>query len=643
MPAKDAEKETTESRPVPRSTKERVYGMRPKYLRYNIWDPDSEFTPDTASWTETAEPLEGPPQSELEDEAVTRTINDNPHLFKIVTPIRVDVFEKYLSSHPNRAFVKSVCSGLREGFWPWAATPCSGYPVINDESKPTPVDEEKARFLRAQRDLEMSKGRFSAPFNHLLPGMYCMPIFAVPKPHSPDFRLVTDQSHGKYSLNSMIRHDKVTGYPLDSMVHFGEMLMDLERREPGKGRVAWKSDVAEAYRILPMHPRWQIKQVNRIDDEFHIDRCNAFGGCGAGALFISVNGLVAWIAKEIKKIRYLINYVDDSSGCSRDDDFLIYEPYGKEFPREQVILLSLWDELGIPHKPHKQIHGSPLPIIGITVDARDLSFTLSKEAKETLVAELRWWCEPGRKEKLRRWYQMGGWMNWAFNVYPRLRPALNNFYPKLKGRRDSTSLIWVNNSIRDDFSWAIRTLSNSSGIHLLKSIYWDTHDATLTIYCDACPEGMGFWYPHLNIAFYAPTPYYENPDLIFYFEALCVHSALFDAHRRTGDGEGRFLIYTDNSNTVDIFNTFRALPPYNHLLKTAVDILNHGNNDLRVLHVPGVDNAVADALSRADFYRALGLVPNLKILTFDPWSWSPDRKGSLAFLPPRGTLGEADL
>ena len=56
----------------------------------------------------------------------------------------------------------------------------------------------------------------------------------------------------------MIQHDKVTGYPLDNMVHFGEMLMDLAKRQPREERVVWKSDVAEAYRILPMHPRWQI-------------------------------------------------------------------------------------------------------------------------------------------------------------------------------------------------------------------------------------------------------------------------------------------------------------------------------------------------------------------------------------------------
>jgi hypothetical protein len=235
---------------------------------------------------------------------------------------------------------------------------------------------------------------------------------------------------------------------------------------------------------------------------------------------------------------------------------------------------------------------------------------------------------------------MGGWMNWAFNVYPCARPALNNFYLKLKGRRDSTSLVWVNNSIREDFTWAVNVLRRSSGVLLLKSVYWGVDEATFVVFCDACPEGMGFWYPDFNIGFYSPTPYHEHPDLIFYFEALCVHSALFDAHRRTGAAtNGRFIIYTDNSNTVDIFSSLRALPPYNHLLKTAIDIMDMGNHDMRVLHVSGVDNAVADALSRADFQRALDLVPNLKISNFEPWSWCPAQGGSITFQPPRGTLG----
>ena len=72
-----------------------------------------------------------------------------------------------------------------------------------------------------------------------------------------------------------------------------------------------------------------------------------------------------------------------------------------------------------------------------------------------------------------------------------------------------------------------------------------------------------------------------------------------------------------------------------------MDILNLGDNDMQVLHVPGVDNAVADALSRADFHRAVDLIPSLKISTFEPWSWSlrffRERPEKTAVLGPVGT------
>ena len=63
----------------------------------------------------------------------------------------------------------------------------SHYPTINNESKPTPVEIKKADFLHSQKEIELTKDRFSPSFGkNLLLGMYCMPIYAIPKPHSPD-------------------------------------------------------------------------------------------------------------------------------------------------------------------------------------------------------------------------------------------------------------------------------------------------------------------------------------------------------------------------------------------------------------------------------------------------------------------------
>ena len=45
----------------------------------------------------------------------------------------------------------------------------------------------------------------------------------------------------------MIDHNKVTGYQLDNMMQFGEMLLDLEKKGLGRKQVVWKSDISEAY------------------------------------------------------------------------------------------------------------------------------------------------------------------------------------------------------------------------------------------------------------------------------------------------------------------------------------------------------------------------------------------------------------
>lgn len=185
--------------------RELLQELQPKYLRHNVWDDNDHFSKSSADWTETAKPLPGIPKSELANPIVSKTIKENPHLFDIVTPINIDRFEKLLHSHPNQPFVKSVCRGLCEGFWPWADSHIGEYPDILDLSYPTPENENEAQFLRDQRDHEVFKGRFSEAFgDKLLPGMYCMPVFAIPKPHSTDLRMVTHQSAGKYSLNSMI-------------------------------------------------------------------------------------------------------------------------------------------------------------------------------------------------------------------------------------------------------------------------------------------------------------------------------------------------------------------------------------------------------------------------------------------------------
>ncbi|KAJ7254013.1 hypothetical protein B0H12DRAFT_1017210 [Mycena haematopus] len=141
------------------------------------------------------------------------------------------------------------------------------------------------------------------------------------------------------------------------------------------------------------------------------------------------------------------------------------------------------------------------------------------------------------------------------------------------------------------------------------------------------PRWDGFYYPALSLGFQAELPTDVSSDLkIFFFEALCVCSAIHHAARLL-PRDSRLTIYTDSSNTVDIFNSLKALPAYNNILMSAVDVLLHHSIELRVLHVPGKLNTVADTISRWNDRLAAALVPGLVVQPFKP---------------PRDTLGAAE-
>jgi len=239
-------------RTVPRPKIEGV-GLHPKYLRYNIWNSEASLSATTAEWSEHATPLPRPPPDEIYNPIIAQTIADNPNLFQIITPIKVDSFQHFLRDHPNQPFVESVCTGLREGFWPWANTLQPTFPVTHDESAQArrTLNSETSDFFKGRLEVEQQHGRFSASLGtSLLPGMYCMPVYAVPKPGSTELRLVVDHSAGPFSLNSMIHHDSVTGFPLNNLTHLGEMLIQEHNTcNLPDGLVVWKSDIADAYRL----------------------------------------------------------------------------------------------------------------------------------------------------------------------------------------------------------------------------------------------------------------------------------------------------------------------------------------------------------------------------------------------------------
>src|SRR5262249_47719694 len=132
--------------------------LRPR-SRDLVWKPTDRPRVISALSTVTAAPLPSPPRNERRNKVALQTIAKYPHLFRITTPIKVDVFEKYLAKHPNPLLVKSVCRGLREGFWPWADTSDPKRPSTVDHSGRRVLSKDRAEFIRQQRNEEVKLKR----------------------------------------------------------------------------------------------------------------------------------------------------------------------------------------------------------------------------------------------------------------------------------------------------------------------------------------------------------------------------------------------------------------------------------------------------------------------------------------------------
>src|SRR5882724_2900575 len=278
-------------------------------------------------------------------------------------------------------------------------------------------------------------------------------------------------------------------------------------------------------------------------------------------------GLVMWIGIHVYSIKDLLHYMDDSFSYDTNPSLEYYGPYNAYYPSKQCRLLILWDDISLPHKKRKQVFGQNLNIIGFHVNLRVMSFMMPSESKKDLISAVRSFADSSttHRHPLVEWQRMLGWINWGFKHLPLIQPALQSSYMKIRGKTNAhTSLYLIRDVIRD-LMWLTDTMEASPGIFLLDSLEWSTVDADLMIYCNTCLHGLGFYAPSHNPAYYAEFTDILSLHSIFYYEALCVVSAIAWAIQLK-DLPSRLLIFTDSMNMVEMFHLLSAQSGYIDLL-----------------------------------------------------------------------------
>ena len=251
-----------------------------------------------------------------------------------------------------------------------------------------------------------------------------------------------------------------------------------------------------------------------------------FVNCGAVGLWGTFIGVVLWITIHVKHIHNLLTYVNDTFSWDFSNNTLWYAPYKKFFPVKQTYLLQLWDELGIPHKCPKQLFSSWLTIIGFNVNMDTMTITMLAQAYTNLIAAICVFTNTGQRCPLHEFQRLAGWMNWSLNVYLLLCPGMSTLYNKMAGKTNSHQLIWVSKALCCNLTWFTNNVMHLDGVHVISATGWGVNDADITLFCDTCPSGLGFWYPAGNIGFHHPFDTIPGNHSIFYCEALTVVLAI---------------------------------------------------------------------------------------------------------------------
>jgi hypothetical protein len=367
-------------------------------------------------------------------------------------------------------------------------------------------------------------------------------------------------------------------------------------RHHGVGCQMSKVDVDSAYRNIPVRPAdWHLLGFT-WDHVYYWDTVLPFGLASSSLLFETF----------ARAARHIINtYVTRSKTDNYSDDYFQVTRSLSDAKRSLEQTLAILADLGLPVAPHK-IEGpsTRLTVLGLEIDSIRMEVRLDSKRLTDMNARIAHWQQIvcyTRKDL----ESLIGILMFACKAIRPGRIFLHRMLTLLRTipTHDQVHTLPRDSDMRNDINWWAHHMSTWNGISLMYEPQWTT-TRTLCLTTDACLTGYGACYGNewfagswtaedLRLAYRhtrISMPYLELTALVY---AAATWSHHWSRKQIT------FLCDCDPVVQA-LTNHASRLPETAQLERTLLHLATKYNFNYRVQHLPGVDNRMADALSRAD-------------------------------------------
>jgi len=449
---------------------------------------------------------------------------------------------------------------------------------------------------------EIQQGRMLGPFLFKpISTLRISPIGLVPK-HDGGWRLITNLSHpSENSVNGYIDSDvcKVKYSSFDSVL---SMIYKLGCRAK-----IGKIDISQAFRLLIVHPSDFDLLGIYFEGYYYIDKCLPMGCAISCSLFEKFSTFIHWLVEQKSGLKTLDHYLDDfifAGASSSNDCFLLMETF-----------FSVSRELGIPIAEKKTVGPTTvLDFLGFIIDTVHMMVKIPQDKLVRLRVSL---LDVLTKKKitLKDLESVTGLMSFCSKAIPSARAFIRRFYDLIASVNNKKPhyFVRINKEVKKDVQVWLDFLEHFNGICFIPDDCWFTNH-TLELYTDSSGNSQlgcgayfrGHWAQFRWPCSWCDSDIMKNMSLL---ELIPIILALWIWSPELRNKKVSF--YIDNQALVSIINKRTSKDKkIMKLIRSLVFLTMDNSIQFKALHIEGVKNNIADAISRFQMLRFRKLAPS---------------------------------